>query len=284
MEWLARFSSTSASARVYRLIVGLLGVLLVGVVDYLTGYELGVSIFYLGPILFVAWVLGRNSGFAVSLVAAVVWLAADLLAGHSYSHLAIAYWNAGVRLGFFLIAVYLLSKLREGLDREKEWARSDFLTGTFNSRAFDLAANGELARSRRSGRPISVAYIDLDNLKVVNDTLGHGAGDEVLRVMGKVLKEGVREVDVVGRLGGDEFALLLPETAPGAAEVVLERVRRILAEVMKANGWSVTFSVGIATFLSPPDSTDELIKRADDLMYSAKKAGKNTMRTQTFDS
>ena len=123
----------------------------------------------------------------------------------------------------------------------------------------------ELARCRRYGRPVSVAFIDVDDFKRVNDLLGHGAGDLVLQSICGAMRGCLREVDVVARIGGDEFGVLMPETGPDA-------------EIVEGDGWPVTLSVGVAAYAAAPADVDDAIGRADALMYEAKGAGKNTFR------
>ncbi len=264
------------------LALGLVGLLLVGGLDYLTGYEFALSILYLVPILSGTWTLGRNTGLALSVVGALVWLVADQLAAPPYAHPLIGYWNAGVQLGFFLVTTYLLSRLKQALERETRLASLDPLTGVLNRRGFLLAAEAELNRVRRYRSPLSLAYIDLDNFKTVNDSWGHRTGDNALRVVGEIVRSRARAPDVVARLGGDEFALLLPETTDTAAVAVLRRLRQALLDAMRAHGWPVTFSIGVATFLAPVGSVDELIKAADELMYSVKNTGRDMIKARTF--
>jgi diguanylate cyclase (GGDEF)-like protein/PAS domain S-box-containing protein len=169
------------------------------------------------------------------------------------------------------------SQLNRVLQREKELARTDVLTGLSNRRAFYEALQMERARTARYGRPITLAYVDLDNFKRVNDSLGHAVGDELLVCVADLLRQTLRLSDTVGRLGGDEFALLLPETSPGAAESLLQKLRKILMDAMQGRNWPVSFSIGAATFLNNPPPLDQMIRAADELMYAVKKSGKNSV-------
>jgi diguanylate cyclase (GGDEF)-like protein len=120
--------------------------------------------------------------------------------------------------------------------------------------------------------------MDVDDFKLVNDRLGHSTGDRLLRTVAETLKEHSREVDVVARLGGDEFAVLMPETGERAARVAVARLRRRLLESSRAEGWPVTFSFGVVTWAAPPPSVDEMLRAADELMYAAKREGKDGVR------
>jgi diguanylate cyclase (GGDEF)-like protein len=154
-------------------------------------------------------------------------------------------------------------------------ARTDYVTGAVSIRYFYELMQIEMNRAKRYGRPFTLAYIDLDNFKAVNDRLGHSTGDRVLRAVTEAICRQVRPVDRVARLGGDEFALLLPETDDEAAKTVINRIHASLVDEMLRNGWMVTFSMGVVTFREIPKTVDDVVKMADDLMYSVKDTGKN---------
>lgn len=258
--------------------LGLVLVVCLGVVDYLTGTEISLAVFYLLPVLWTAWLAGRQAGIAVSVAGAATWLAMDLLAGATYSHPAIPYWNATTRFLFFLAVAVLLSALKSKVEFEETLARKDVLTGAINVRFFTELANMEIDRSRRYQRPFTMLYIDADNFKAVNDQFGHNTGDDLLRLLAQVMEREVRATDIVARLGGDEFAILLLETGYEPAQQVIRKVRQHLADSMAENGWPVTFSIGAVTFTVPPDSVDAMIRQADDLMYVAKRSGKDMVK------
>ncbi len=259
-------------------IVGFLLVMGVGALDGLTGYELAFSSFYLLPIAVVTWFGGRRLGIVASLASAVCWLAADTLTGHPYSHPSLPYWNTLIRLSAFLVVALLIAALRTAHDHEMALARTDDLTGAVNARFFSERIDMELVRAQRSGRPFTVAYLDLDNFKTVNDREGHGVGDAVLCTTVEHARRRLRKTDVVARLGGDEFAFLLPETGPDAAQAAIPKVQRSLLEAMRSNGWPVTFSIGVLTCVEIPHTIDELIRQADEVMYAVKNSGKNAIR------
>jgi diguanylate cyclase (GGDEF)-like protein len=173
------------------------------------------------------------------------------------------------------LSILLLARLRAALEREAALARTDPLTGAANVRTFHEAAALEIERSRRTDRPFTIAYVDLDDFKRVNDRSGHLVGDQVLRTVVRALRENVRATDTVARLGGDEFAVLLPETDTPAADAVVEKIRRVFADEMRRGDWPVTFSIGVATYRTPPADTDEMIRKADEFMYLVKRGGKN---------
>ena len=225
---------------------GLAGIAAIGVVDVVTGREFGLSPFYLIPIVFVTWFAGRNLGLAMSVVGAGMWLAADAIDGQVYSQPVVRYWNAAVRLSFFVVVTLLLPALK-ALDRERELARIDSLTGAANRRHFLEVAQIELDRAERYKRPFTVVYIDLDHFKAVNDRQGHRAGDQVLRAVVDRARRQLRKTDFLARWGGDEFVVLLRETDQDAARAAIAELQAALLDEMRRQDWPVTFSIGAVT-------------------------------------
>ena len=201
----------------------------------------------------------------------------DLTGGAEYSQTLIPYWNALVRLGFFLIISILLIRLRRTLGLAKAMAFTDGLTDLPNARRFRELLDVEISRVHRYQRPMTLAYLDLDNFKVVNDTLGHAEGDRVLRAVAQVMRRSVRSTDWVVRLGGDEFCVLLPETGEEGALEGLRKLRSGVLELARGEGWPISVSLGAVTFYQPPDSVDAAILRADGLMYQVKVQGKDSI-------
>ncbi len=248
--------------------------LLVAWIDYVTGTELAFSIFYLGPIALTSWFSGRRVGTSFAFLAAFLWWGAEAIDQKVYSRPEIAYWNTGVRLGFFLVVNHLVGLVRRELERVRELSQRDPLTGATNRRYFEELAEVELSRMSRNRRPLSLAYIDLDNFKGVNDSLGHAAGDRVLTTVVGVLRENLRRPDVVARIGGDEFLLLMPETGAAQVQAVVDRLLEACRSAMEENRWPVSLSIGVAT-TDQPEKLEELIRLADAQMYVAKEGGKN---------
>jgi len=251
--------------------------------DYVTGSEVSVQFFYLIPITLLAWLEGRTSALALSLVAAVAVLGvilADALP-RSPPVTAPAWWNAVVAAAIFVSFALSLGTLRAVLLRLADLSQTDPLTEISNRRSFLQTAAGELSRARRTGHSFSLMYLDLDNFKHVNDTLGHHAGDSLLRTVGAELRAATRGTDVVARLGGDEFAVLLPETNSAGAADAAAKIRARLQACMNLGGWPVTFSIGVVSCNRLPDAVATVLEVADRLMYSVKKSGKNGLAAQT---
>ncbi len=257
-------------------------VVVLGVLDHVTGPELDFSIFYLIPISLGAWCVGRDAALGASIASVFTLAVVEQLTPTAYSHPVFAVWNAGLRFGFFLIVAAALAALRRATDNESRLARTDPLTGAANARAFAEAAELELQRARRYGQTFTLATLDIDDFKAINDRLGHSAGDAVLRAVAETMRANVRAVDTVARLGGDEFALLLPETGHDPGAVAIKKVVSALLAVTAKNGWPVTFSVGAVSCTSPTCTVDELFEVADNHMYAVKRAGKNGIRQVAF--
>jgi len=146
----------------------------------------------------------------------------------------------------------------------------DGLTGLFNRRYFNELINIEINRIKRTPAALSLLMLDIDNFKNYNDTQGHPAGDELLKKAAKVFKNSVRAVDMVCRYGGEEFIVMLPQTAKAVAQIIAERLR-----VQTGLYLPTTVSIGIATLPEDAQSAEDLIQKADDALYQAKKSGKN---------
>jgi predicted signal transduction protein with EAL and GGDEF domain len=178
-------------------LIGLTFVVFVGVIDYLTGYEIELAIFYLIPIAFVTWFAGKRSGALMSVVSAIVIFLADMFAGKIFSHPLIGFWDTLGTFGIFLIIVLTLSSLKKALEKERMSARTDSLTGAANSGYFKLLTNLEIERCRRYKSHLTFAYIDCDNFKILNDRFGHNTGDDLLILVAKTLRENIRKTDDV---------------------------------------------------------------------------------------
>lgn len=273
-----------AQSKIILLAAGLLLIGLIGLVDALTGPEIFFSIFYLVPIAIGAWGGGKWVGLLLSLVSGIVWHVADLTGGARYSADWIPYWNSATRLGFFSITALLIGYLREEMYYVQTLSGLDPLTGAANSRRFYEVAEREIERSRRYHHSLSLACIDLDNFKQVNDQLGHLVGDDLLCKVVKIFQENTRASDLVARLGGDEFAVLLPETDVQGANHCVAKIRERLLQAMRDQGWPVTCSIGIATFQkSPPRDVESMIHSSDELMYQAKNSGKNCTKHELIE-
>jgi diguanylate cyclase (GGDEF)-like protein len=264
MEHLRRTVAQRPPLTIFLVAVFAVGV--IGWLDFSTGIYLSFALFYLVPIGFVTSFAGRSWGIGMAVVCTAVGLIGDLASMEAEG--IEPFWNAAMRLGVFVVVVVVLSQLRRAHQTERELARTDALTGVANFRWFEEEAQREMYSSRRYGGPLSLAYLDLDGFKEVNDTQGHAAGDEVLKTFASTLRGTLRPTDLVARLGGDEFVVLMPHTDAGSAELALARVELSLAGEQRALG--IGFSAGIIQLDRAVGSIDDLLAKADELMYEVK--------------
>jgi len=249
---------------------------LVAYVDFVTGNEISLLIFYLIPIGFAAWYGTRRLGLFVAALSGMGWIIGDLFKAIQ-DHPLIFIWNAFMRMSVFLVLAYLLSSLRARLVEVSIQARTDSLTSLFNRRHLYERIEGELQRARRHNHPLTLVSIDVDDFKTINDHYGHAAGDAVLCAVSDVLRHTTREIDVAARTGGDEFVVLMIETSAAAAREVVEKLQNALRRRMDEIGRTVTFSFGAVTFEQPPATLDEMLRLVDAQLYSAKHLGKDRL-------
>ncbi len=165
----------------------------------------------------------------------------------------------------------------------RERAIRDGLTGLYNHRYFNEALAQEAERARRYSRQLAVLFIDVDHFKTYNDTHGHQRGDDLLRELGTILKNKIRDSDLAARWGGEEFVVLAPETGVEGAQAIAENLRAQVAaspffESESQPGGAITISIGVAVMDPAEDDTSSLIFRADQAVYEAKRAGRNLVR------
>ncbi len=247
--------------------------LLVVVFDYYSGSELSFSIFYMGPIVFAAWFISRRAGIFLALLSVASWAWMDVQSGAVHSSALVPVWNALVRLGFYITALEVVARTKAANESESLLARTDSLTGLANGRAFADRAHLALSYLRRAGRPVTVAYIDLDHFKEVNDGLGHAEGDRLLHAVAQAVSDRLRSTDLVARLGGDEFGVLLADTDAAMAPKVLAVIAEAINEAVDGE-WRVGCTIGAVTFTSPPPSVDFMVGAADRLMFRGKREGR----------
>ncbi len=257
------------------LTLGVALVALVATADELLGQNASLAMLYVVPIALVTWYNGGGWGLLFATFAGLLdsFLAYTWLPKGSATW--VVAWCFAARLISFSLSAGLIWCLHRALENQRALANTDHMTGIANTRAFRMAAARELARCARGGAPLSAIYLDCDNFKAVNDRHGHAGGDRLLRAVARTLTANLRLTDHVARLGGDEFALLLPDAGPADAGPLVAKLHELLLAEMVRNNWPVTFSIGVATFISPAGSVDELLSRVDGLQYQAKSTGKN---------
>src|SRR6187397_230486 len=190
--------------------------------------------------------------------------------------------TVGVNLTALILLSYVAMVIARAQRRTRDAAirlsTVDSLTGLFNRTFFFAAIEREIARSARSGRGFCLLMMDLDELKSINDRVGHFHGDRVLRGVGDVITRGVRQIDTAARYGGDEFVVLLPETDPTGAFVLAEKIRlgvHSMVVDLPAGSPQPSLSIGVVSYPGDGHTSDELLIAADAAMYHSKRSGKN---------
>lgn len=261
--------------RYHLLLITTIIILALGMLDYLTGSEISISLFFFFPIAVATWYLGPRYGGAFSLLSATVWILNGRMHGIAYSTEFARYWGLGMHLAYYALVVLASNYLKNVLKMTRWLAATDPLTGLFNSREFYRLVAIEMLRVQRNNQSVTIAFLDLDNFKKINDRYGHQAGDELIRLVSQTIAGSLRRTDLLARVGGDEFAILLPDTNTHAAGQVARKIQEALDVIMQEHGYRVTFSLGALTFASPPSDFHKALRQADALMYQAKARGKN---------
>lgn len=260
-------------------------VALIGWADLATGIYLSVSPFYLLPVAAASWWLGPRTAAAVVVVATFSWFLAEYGWEYEFPPM-VSLWNGLCRAAVFAVVARLILGLRErtlelaaaqgdlaaALAREQVRSRTDALTGLANRRGF-LEALDHVVRSGAQG--VTVACVDLDDFKTVNDLHGHAVGDSVLQHVAAAIVALVRDGDVPARLGGDEFAVLFVDTPASMAELALQRLQPLVRTLSDGlPGTRLGVSVGVVYFPAGADCVETMLEASDRAMYQAKAAGK----------
>jgi diguanylate cyclase (GGDEF)-like protein len=256
--------------------IGITGIYLLGMIRLATDAELAFASLALFPVLIITWLGGRWSGWFMAVTAAFMWTVTDIFSDRVFSSQWIPWLNGLVRFITYAIVVILVAAVRLLLERERELATQDALTGLLNRRALLLAGASEVERARRYQNQLAVVFLDLDNFKSLNDTRGHDVGDQALKTTGKAMLAATRNSDHVSRLGGDEFVVVFPkvgfEAAVAAGHKIFESVNEALNKYPP-----VRASVGVAWFGNIDQEFPSMLKAADELMFEVKAGGKNNI-------
>ncbi|MBI4299337.1 MAG: GGDEF domain-containing protein [Chloroflexi bacterium] len=227
---------------------------------------------------------------ALAALAFLLWATWDQVSDRGFSFVIVGQIVALLTL---VLSVYILTRsilqtelhsqrrlyltVQQDLGRLQEEAIHDHLTGLYNRRFFEARLQEEMARSARYGRPLAILLIDVDHLKYINDKLGHGAGDQLLKVVASSMTQSIRNTDLAARYAGDEFTIILPETdsqnAMRVAERLIAMVKKTSEKALPEGEPPVTVSIGIADRQEQRPTIDALIAVADIMMYKAKTEG-----------
>ena len=259
----------------YRLELAALSLTVLVAADVAAGRNISLTPFYLVVVLFAVWSSGMIWGSVFLVASLFATVTVGELYGHPFISRGLFYIDVAGRFLVYFIMLLVAGATRAAHAREQTLARSDSLTGLANRAALYERIGMEIERQKRSGRPMTLAYIDCDDFKRVNDRHGHAAGDQLLQDVAHILVRSVRKIDIVARVGGDEFTLLLPETDAREASLVIDKLRNALRKLPHASTGMIGFSVGVVVARAVPQSAEWLIDQADRLMFSVKRAGKN---------
>ena len=247
------------------------GIASIGVLDANIPGDLDATALYLGLVAFIAWRTLAAIGIVSAIAAALTSISVDLAANPT-NFTSVAIWNGGAGLAIFLGVALLVHRLRVERDALRMAATYDALTGLPNRTLLHDRLEQALLAAAREKFSVGVLVFDLNGFKRVNDTMGHHAGDELLRSIASRVRDAIRASDTCARLAGDEFAVLLPRTTGGGAERVAIVVGRACAQPFVIGDVSLTVgaSIGTAVFPDDGDAGEALFRVADARMYEAK--------------
>ena len=264
-------------------ICGTIGMLILAAIcDWLLPANFSLAFLYAIPVLFMAWYFGAVVASVMMLVTGTLWISIEVLTRAHNLPISALLWNLLMQLALMATLAYLVLRLRSVIAQNHETARRDTVTGLSNSRSFYEIAEIEVLRAKRYGHPISLAFIDLDDFKLINQRFGHPVGDRLLAEFAHLAFSIFRRTDTIARIGADEFVILMPETKQEEAKAPIDKLRSSLDIVMKENNWPITLSIGVYTFLTMPNNLQVMITFADSLMYQVKLAGKNQVAYEIF--
>ncbi|WP_411168825.1 diguanylate cyclase [Clostridium sp. MB05] len=260
-----------------------------GAVIFSGGYQSEYKYIFLFIITSSTIQLGLRNGLIVASISSFLILGIDIYYG-SYSSVNKSFQNDLILSGIFFLTAWPLGfyvKIEgEHISKLEELVNKDGLTGVFNHRYFHDALKEKITLSEKLKEKVSMIFVDIDYFKHYNDLYGHQKGDEVLRCIGNILKENMREHDIAARYGGEEFAIILPNTTEEEAILFADNIRHII-ETTKFYGeenqprGSLTASMGVSVYPDKAKNDVDLIKSADDALYRAKFFNKNRVETYT---
>jgi diguanylate cyclase (GGDEF)-like protein len=264
------------ATRRHPLLTALLVTVLVVPLDYVSGTDLRLFPLYFIPLSLVAGSHSTRQALATAVALAGVWAASN----YNPANPTVYVGNIASQLAAFVVVALLVNSHKSRADVQQQLASTDPLTGLLNSRAFFAAANRELAVQRRKLYPLTMAYLDVDDFKQINTTLGHMGADGVLRDTAQAMRRSLRQTDLIGRVGGDEFAILLPDTAAEPAFATLERLRLAVLHINEGRNTKITVSLGAVVFEQAAESVNTMLEVSDRLMYEVKGKSKDRVEVR----
>ena len=271
--WPRRVRNSGGRSEAFVLIVCAVGTAVIFALDLLTGAEIRLHVLYVFPVSVVATYCARLSTAIAALFVIVI------LQVITFSKQAIGIpsfiTDTCVALAASILITFFARTSRSRYLAAVNQGQTDPLTSLPNRRALMAKVETEMTRQKRYGGVFSLAVLDLDGFKALNDSKGHHAGDEALRLAADILRHCTRESDLVARIGGDEFVVLMLSTQDEDCKSKFQELCATIAQRMAAAGFDITASIGCKTFREPPESTSHALQLVDEVMYEAKRRGKN---------
>ena len=260
------------------LVTSILAIVAIFGIDLADGSSIWTHVLYVFPICAIALSCERFTWVVVGFLLSAVFQLLTLLT-YDISVLAVVA-NSVIALVANGMTVGLARVARSRLAKLKTLATTDVLTGLHNRLGFQSVAEKEINRQKRYGGVFSLAVLDLDRFKALNDSKGHAGGDLALRRLSDILRASLRRSDSIARLGGDEFVIVMPNTQETDCAALCQQLSASIAGQMEAAGFPITASIGYATFERPADSVEAALQKADDAMYAAKVESLSSIRAR----
>jgi len=270
---LKHLASPGSVSEKFAIISCYLVILMLFPLDVVTGPQVSLHVLYVFPLTLIALHCSKSN---IVLGATMLAVAVQLITLTRYNEL-----NQYTRIYLFLMIILsnatfvLVARFaRNNTLEASRLATIDPLTKLFNRRVLEIALENEVVRQRRYGGYFSIALIDLDGFKKLNDSMGHHVGDDALMLLAEVLKELTRESDTISRIGGDEFVVLMPNTLESDCEILCQLFCKKIGTSMAEAMYGITASIGYTTIDTPPSKVKDVLTIADKAMYRAKTNGK----------
>jgi diguanylate cyclase (GGDEF)-like protein len=278
------FKSSSSQFRILVFILGIFISLAIFFVNQkFIESSINFTLFYEIPIIIVCWYSRTDFAIALAVLCVSEWSFINIIRIGINKGLMVYIFDILIRLFMYLFIIFILSRLKINSWNEKALARKDNLTGVYNLNGFYELMNLELYKMKRYKKPITLAYLDIDNFKKINDRFGHSSGNDVLVKLTKIIQGNIRKSDFIARLGGDEFIIVYPDMDIQRARIAIDKIRNVVSDQMKSKSLECFLSIGVGIFNNWDKSIDDMISVVDQLMYKVKNSTKNDVLLMEYE-